>query len=395
MPKLTKTLIDNLKPAGLEQWIWDTELEGFGIRIQASGRKVYVIRYRVKNANKTQRKQNIARCSDIPPEKARELARKVFAQVAEGLDPVLERKNKVEAPTISEMCDRFLKEHSRPFKKPRSVEHDESKIKNYIKPLAGERKVAEFTKADVLTIHGSLSDKPATANQVLALLSKAFNLAEDWGWREQGSNPCRRIKKYKINERELILTTPQIKALSNALISLETENKITQPMVNLVRLLMLTGCRLREIMHAKLSWVDHERSLLILPDSKVGQRKIPLAPLAMDIINSIPDGEWMIPSRVNGIPMDSPYKEWSAIKSAADLPAELRLHDLRHTAGSLGHMAGLTQQQIATLLGHKQISTTARYLHGYHGDGERIAETVSNVISLAWSNPAAKLVAAI
>lgn len=395
MPKLTKTLIDGLKATDSEQWVWDTELEGFGVRVQASGHKVYVVRYRVQDSKRTQRKQNVARCSVMPPERARDLARKIFAQVAEGLDPLKERRETVEAPTINDLCQRFMKEHSRPFKKPRSVEHDESKIRNYITPAIGTKKVREFTKADVLSLHGSLSEKPATANQVLALLSKAFNLAEDWGWRDAGTNPCRRVKKYKINERELILTPAQIRSMNAAMDELLAENKIRQPMVDLVRLLMVTGCRLREIMHAKTAWVDRERSLLLLPDSKVGQRKISLSPVAMTIIDSMPANEWLIPSRVEGIPMETPYKAWNMIKARAGVPKELRIHDLRHTAGSLGHMAGLTQQQIATLLGHKQISTTARYLHGYEGDSGRIAETVGNVISLAWSKPEAPKLTAV
>lgn len=99
MPKLTKTAVDNAKaPATGDAWIWDSELEGFGVRVQSSGRKTYVIRYRTRDAKRTQRKLTIARCSDMPPEKARDLARKEFAKVADGHDPAAERKpERVEA----------------------------------------------------------------------------------------------------------------------------------------------------------------------------------------------------------------------------------------------------------------------------------------------------------
>lgn len=86
MPKLTKTLIDNAKPGAADVWLWDAELEGFGVRVKPSGRKTYVVRYRTKG-ERTQRKHTIGRCSDFPPDKARDLARKVFAQVADGGDP--------------------------------------------------------------------------------------------------------------------------------------------------------------------------------------------------------------------------------------------------------------------------------------------------------------------
>src|SRR3546814_5493014 len=110
-------------------------------------------------------------------------------------------------------------------------------------------------------------------------------------------------------------------------------------------------------MAAKRAWVDEARSLLLLPDSKVGQRRIALSPAAMAIIEGIPkDQVWLIRGRVRSTHMTSPYDAWKDLKKRAGLPDELRIHDLRHTAGSLAHAAGLSQKQIATMLGHKQRS---------------------------------------
>lgn len=390
MPKLTKTLVDGLKASGKDTVVWDSELEGFGVRVQATGRKVYMVRYRVRDGQRTQRKQNIARCSDMPPEKARDLARKVFAQVAEGLDPLMARKQDKEAPTVQALSLRYMQEHARPFKKPRSVVLDEKNWRMHILPALGTKRVKDVTRAQIMTLFGSLAETPATGNQVLALLSKAFNLAEDWDWRPRNTNPCHKVKKYALQERELILSPEQIRGLSEAAAALVATNKISQPMFNLVHLLMLTGCRLREIMHAKRAWIDRERSLLLLPDSKTGQRKIALSPAVLEIVDGMgADEEWLIPGRVKGAPMDSPYKAWRAIKAAAKLPKELRIHDLRHTVGSLGHMSGLTQKQIQLLLGHKQISTTARYIHGATGETSVVAEKMGNVIMGAFGNKAA------
>lgn len=102
MPKLTKTLVDSAKaPATGDAFIWDAELQGFGVRIQSSGRKTYMVRYRTADASRTQRKMTLARCSDMPPDKARELARKVFAAVAEGQDPAADKKPAKAAPEAS------------------------------------------------------------------------------------------------------------------------------------------------------------------------------------------------------------------------------------------------------------------------------------------------------
>jgi integrase len=390
MPKLTKTIVDNLKPEAADYIEWDSELEGFGVRVMPTGRKVYMVRYRVKDAKRTQRKQNVARCSDMPPDRARDIARKIFAQVAEGADPMLARSEEKEAPTLVELEKRYTKEHAKPFKKPRSAELDEKNWRIHVLPVLGSKRIKDVTRADILSLHGSLSEKPATANQVLALLSKAFNLAEDWNWRDRNTNPCHKVRKYQLKERELILSPDQIRTTNETLTELVADQSITQAMADLVRLLMLTGCRLREIMHARMSWIDRERSLLLLPDSKVGQRKIPLGLAAMAIIETMePDAEWVIPGRVKGEPLMTPYKAWSLIKKRAGLPKELRIHDIRHTAGSLGHMAGLTQKQIQIQLGHKQIGTTERYLHGAVGDAAVVAEKMGNVIMGAFGKQAA------
>lgn len=388
MPKLTKTLVDSCKPSDTDQWIWDSELPGFGIRIQVSGRKTYVARYRTHD--RVQRKLTLARCSDMPPDRARDLARKAFATVAEGGDPTKARRVEKDAPTVADLQDRYMNEHAKPFKKATSTRLDDANWRLHILPQLGKKKVKDVKRSDILTLHGSLSEKPATANQVLALLSKAFNLCETWEWRPRNSNPCHEVKKYNIRERELILSAAQIKILSSTLEDMLAAGEISEPMSNLVRLLMLTGCRLREIMHAQRDWVDTERQLLVLPDSKVGQRKIALSGPAMDIINGIATTEtWLIPGRRHGQPMDTPYKAWARIKERAGLPAELRIHDLRHTAGSLGHMAGLSQKQIQIMLGHKQMSTTERYLHGATGDDAVIAAKLGSVITGALSQPAA------
>src|ERR1700741_3132160 len=94
MPKITKSLVDAAKAPDQkgDNWIWDTELQGFGVRIQFGGRKTYVLRYRTKDAKRTQRKMTICRVADAPPDKARQTARDIFMQIAAGADPAEERR---------------------------------------------------------------------------------------------------------------------------------------------------------------------------------------------------------------------------------------------------------------------------------------------------------------
>lgn len=388
MPKLTKKIVDSATAAiKVDVWLWDTEVHGFGVRVQPSGRKTYVTRYRTRAG--IQRKQTVARCSDMPPERARDLARKLFAAVAEGLDPVAEKdKERESQQTVQELRDRYMSEYATPYKKPRSQKIDEINWRLHILPKIGKKRIRELTQAHIMTLHGGLSSMPAVGNQCLALLSKALNLAEMWDWREKHTNPCRGVKKFEIPERETILSIEQIQALNATLTMLVDSHEIRKPMADLVRLLLLTGCRLREIMHARREWIDKPRRLLLLPDSKVRQRRISLSPAAMAIIDGISEDEtWLIPSHIKGKPINTPYKAWERIKEAAKLPEDLRMHDLRHTAGSLAHAHGLSQKQVAILLGHKQLSTTERYLHGQTGDGAMVMDALAEAISWA---PASK-----
>lgn len=386
MPKLTKTAVDAAPvPAEGDAWLWDSELPGFGIRVQSSGRKTYVARYRTHAG--IQRKQTVGRCTDIIPDKARELARKIFAAVAEGRDPSTEKTALKSAPTVADLEQRYMKEHARPFKKAGSVERDEALWRLHVLTALGKKRVDSVTQADVLSLMGSLSEHPATANACVALLSKAFNLADLWKWRTDG-NPCRHIKKYRIRERETILSPQEIQRLDATMTEMVEERAIQKSMADLIRLLLITGCRLNEIMSSKQAWIDRDRSLLLLPDSKVGQRRIPLSEAAMEIINGIEEGEWLIPGRIAGEHLMHPQGIWKRIKARAKLPAEMRLHDLRHTAGSLAHMAGLTQKQVATMLGHRQLSTTERYLHGLATDQARAINTVGAAMTQSWARPA-------
>lgn len=376
--KLTKKAVDHAGAASKDVWLWDSELPGFGVRIQPSGRKTYVTRYRTQSG--IQRKTTVARCCDMPPEKARELARKTFAAVAEGKDPAAEKQELRNAPTVDELNERYMREHAKPFKKAGSVANDERLWRLHILPTLGTKRIDTVTRADILALHGSLAEKPATANACLALLSKAFNLAELWNWRRDG-NPCRHVKKFKIQERETILAPEQIGELDATLNEMVADDEIPTSMADLVRLLLLTGCRLNEIMSARQNWIDHERKLLLLPDSKVGQRRIALSDAAMAIIKRIPAGDWLIPGKRADEHMKHPHSMFRRIRARANAPINLRPHDLRHTAGSLAHMAGLTQKQVATMLGHRQLSTTERYLHGFAADSARAVDTVGRVIA--------------
>ena len=369
MPKITKAIVDALQPGA---WAWDATLPGFGVRAQDSGRKTYVARYRTRTGR--QRKLTLGRCCDLSPEQARELARRAFAAVAGGQDPAGERVEARQAPGMADLEAAYWAQHA-PYKKASSLVHDRRNWRR-IQAAVGRRRVADVTAADCVALHASLAATPATANHTRALLGKAMALAVSWGWRP--SNPVRGTPRFRIAARETILSPTQLAAMDAALAAFPA------PFAALVRLLALTGCRLNEIAAARRDWVDLQRRVLVLPDSKTGPRVVPLPAAAVAIIQAMPAHQWLIPGKSAGRHLGHPWEAWKRLKTAAGLPPRLRIHDLRHTAGSLGHAAGLSQRQIADQLGHSDLATTARYLHGV-GSRAAAAEVVAAAVAAQWA----------
>ena len=152
-----------------------------------------------------------------------------------------------------------------------------------------------------------------------------------------------------------------------------------------MRLLLLTGCRLNEILSLAWSEVDLECAVLHLKDAKAGPRDVPLGGAAIALLAACDrDSEWVIPSRsIKGRRLVNLSMFWhNDVISAAKLEG-VRLHDLRHTVGSVGAGAGLSMLMIGNVLGHKQVSTTERYSHLARGPLHDAADRISGEIAAA------------
>jgi integrase len=160
-------------------------------------------------------------------------------------------------------------------------------------------------------------------------------------------------------------------------------------------LLLFTGCRLNEVLTLRWDDVDLEHAVLHLRDAKAGPRDVPLGGAAIGLLDGCDrDGEWVIPSpRRKGSHLANLSTFWHEqviVEEAANLPA-VRLHDLRHTVGSVGAGAGLSMLMIGTVLGHRQTSTTERYSHVARGPLHDAADRISSEISAAMNGTTAKV----
>ena len=206
---------------------------------------------------------------------------------------------------------------------------------------------------------------PGAANRTLALLSKMFNLAEKWGLRPDGSNPCRHIEKYPERRIDRFLSNAELADLGKVLAEDEYGRTELPSSIAAIRLLLFTGCRLSEILTLRWEHVDFENQYLRLPESKTGPKLVYLSPPALDLLSDLKredDNPFVILGRKPGTHQVNLRKPWGRIRKKAGLE-DVRIHDLRHSFASMAVAGGLSLPVIGALLGHSQPATTARYAH--------------------------------
>jgi integrase len=349
--KLTKKLIDSAVPGCRDYIMWDSVVPGLGCKVTPAGRKVFVLKYRTKEG--TQRKPTIGNYGSVTVERARELAKDMIGEVRGGGDPSLERQDARLAPTIAEVCERYLKEHARPLKKPSSVYVDELYIRLHIKPQLGNRKVASIAFKDINTLHRSLQETPYQANRVIALVSKILSLCEEWELRPQHSNPCGRVQRFPERTKHHPLRELEVARLSKVLREAETgdppEAAENPRAIAALRLLMFTGMRRNEAIRLQWSEVDLDAGILRLPDSKTGAKVVRLNGAAREVIEAqepMLGNPYVFPSPViPGAPLYDVKGVWARIRKRAGL-GDVRLHDLRHNFAAAAAAGGLSLFQI-------------------------------------------------
>jgi integrase len=375
MPKLTKRLVENLTPEPKERIIWDQELSGFGIRIYPTGRRVYVVQYR--SFGRTRRK-NLGQHGVLTADEARKEAKLVQADVARGGDPSAERKAKLRSPTVAQLGERFLTDYVALHCKPTTQYDYANTIRKTICPILGSIKVSEITRADIAHYHHLKRATPYRANRSVAILSKMFNVAEDWGLRPYGTNPAMRVKKYREEEKKRYLKDEEQARLGEVLFNGLEAGEYSEYVIAAFYLLMLTGCRLKEIQTLKWEYVTPRH--LELPDSKTGRRRIPLPLEACDVLDSLPRREGnpyvILGDHPNGYYNDL-QKPCRKIRAKAGLQ-DVRLHDLRHTYASVAIMNGIDPFTLKEIMGHKNLSTTLRYTHLSDDAVQRAAGQIAN-----------------
>lgn len=387
--RLTKTVADSALPKTKRYTIWDPEIAGFGLTVYPTGSKSWIFEYRPDGGGRDvdKRRIKIGSPNDVTADQARKQAKLHRASATLGGDPQAEKNEKRAAITVKELAHEFMEKSVKAKNAANTVDSYERAF-NHILPTLGSRKADGIKRSDLGNLHYALRDTPIMANKVLAVFSSMMSYGMAMELVVKRENPAQGIKKFPENVVTRFLSIDELERLGVVLEEAETvgipwtidpdkktkhvpksnQRSIASPhAVAAIRLYLLTGARLREILHLKWSSVDFNRGILKLEKAKGGPREVLANTATIEILRNLQRvGEYVIASDSAAADDEKPRYDlkgpWSNIRAYAGL-SDVRLHDLRHTFASHAVMDGTALAVVSKLLGHKSITTTMRYAH--------------------------------
>jgi integrase len=337
------------------------------VRETAPGQGTYYLRYK-NSSGKTVHKK-IARTTDISLAEAFKAAKILRGEIVQGVDPSTERRSRKEVPLWTD----FFELQYVPYAQPRKRTWNADVQRNVrIKARFGTKRLNEITRKEIEDFHTGLLDEglsPATADQHLRLIKRAFNLAVAWDIIEK--NPAANVKLLRIdNKRDFYLNDEQLARLMQVL---KTDSART--VCQLTMFLLATGARLSEATGATWTQIDRERRIWRIPAANSKSKKmrpVPLNDQALAVLDEVGtegsfdhvfiNHRWINADGSRGKPISWVHKVWERIRNEAGLPT-LRIHDLRHSHASFLVNAGRTLYEVQQVLGHSDPAVTMRYAH--------------------------------
>lgn len=411
---LTKKVVDGADKQDKRYHVWDSELPGFALRVEPSGVKTFVIKYRANGGGRSAKQHwlVIGRFGPLTPDQARKIAKAKLGSVAAGADPASELQAKRREVTMSALIDLYEKEgcviqrgkrQGEPMK-PKTKAYTLGRLRHHVIPLLGTRRAPEINPGDIerfvadVTAGKTAKDVKigprkriivrggdGAARKVVRDLSAVFSFAQRSEIVKR--NPCESAAVRKAdNRRERFLTLEEVTRLGTALDELESGG-VNAKAVNIARLWALTGCRRDEI--AALCWseVDIDGGFLVLSDSKTGKSLRPLGAAAIALLESIDktdDSDFVFPAERGDGHYQGTKRIWAKAIKKAELPG-VTPHTLRHTMGSTATSAGEALALTGAILGHANPRSTAIYAHVQMDPSRQAAERVSAKIAAALS----------
>ena len=361
---LTQGKVNKAKAGAKETTIWDADCPKLGLRIRPSGAKSYICRYR---SGGEQRRVTIGDAESVGLLDARKAVFEILGDIARGRDPGLERQIQRKAPTVAKALDLWMKEKIEPNRKPATIKEYRRIIDNLLPDNFKRKKIRSVVRPDCVVIFESLKRTPTQANRVMAVMHSFFNWTEgDGNLRDMNTNPVHQINRNTEKKRKFSFSNEELAKLGQTI--REAEAKEWPFALMALWFILFTGCRKNEALNIEWKWVDFDRRIVHLPDTKTGERDIPLNDYALAILRraeslrSALGGPFVFPSPNNRKrPFVGIQKVWERIRNKAGFPG-VRLHDLRHNMG--GRTAVKMGSAVFTkaLLGHANLASSERYI---------------------------------
>jgi integrase len=397
----------DVRTLGPGEIVWDAAVVGFGARRQQGSRISYFVKYRT--ADGRQRWQIIGRHgSPWNPETAREKAKAILGEVADGGDPAAVKRTARNAKTVNELCDLYLADAEAgrlltrrgATKRKSTLATDRGRIERHIKPLLGRLAVAAVNREDVedfmyavaegataarikTKLHGlaRVQGGKGTATRTVGLLGAIFGYAVRH--RMRSDNPAHGVMRFADGQRERRLSDEEYTTLGTALRKAEVEG-IWPAAVAATRFLAVTGWRSGEALGLTWSEIDLVRRTASLAETKTGRSVRPLSHAACDVLRPLMQmpGELVFPATRGRPGCTMAFKkQWPRIAKLGALPSDVTPHVLRHSFASLAGDLGYSEPTIAALVGHKSHTVTSRYVHAADAVLLAAADAVANRIA--------------
>jgi len=382
--KLTQTFVDTVQPQQKKVDYFDSLQTGLLLKVLPSGKKTYYLRYRDDRGKMRERK--LADATILSLKDARTLARQKLAQIALGEDPFAKQAALRDVPRFAE----FVAQEYLPYAKQRkrSWRTDVSLLNNHILPALGQLYMDEVSKRHLMRLFAEhrASHKPGSTNRIIILCRFIFNCAIRWEVPGVTSNPTAGIDLYPENNQiERFLTEAEAKRLFEAL-----ERSGSKMLKYIVGMLLLTGARKNEVLHAKWQDFDLKRRIWRIELNKSGKtRHVPLSDGAIALLAQVPriEGcEYVFANPDTGRPYTQIFYAWDTARKRAGLD-DLRIHDLRHSFASFLVNSGRSLYEVQKILGHTQIKTTQRYAHLSQDSLVSAANCAAKAVPIAQSMP--------
>ena len=369
--RLTDASIARLHPREREYAVWDTRVAGLGVRVRPSGGRSYVMLEEVGGRSKR------VSLGSVSTRSIAEVRRECLArQAGSGLGNAPEPARTV--PLFRDFVAGAWKDAHFERYKPSTQKGVRSLLGSQLLPAFGSKPLDRISRARIEHWFDAFSrTAPGNANRALELLRQIMNFAIACGHID--TNPVQGIQRNRRPTLTRFLSLEEIGRLHRVLDRQTRRN--SQQQADIIRLLLLTGCRKTEIV--RLRWSEVQGDTIALADSKTGPRKVPLNTQAKRVLVRQPQSgsAFVFPSPLDPArPRGPNLALWYRVRCEAGIE-DVRLHDLRHTHASHAVMNGVPVPVVSRLLGHSNVSMTLRYAHLGDRDIEAAAEKVGKAIS--------------